>query len=41
VLFAEYNENGELNEDEMGRARGTYGENRNAYSVSVGEPEGK
>jgi hypothetical protein len=36
-----HNENGEPNEDEMDRARSTYGENRNSYSVSVRKPEGK
>ena len=28
-------------EDELGRACGTYGEERNAYGVLVGKPQGK
>jgi hypothetical protein len=39
-MFAKYNCNNEV-EDEMGGACSTNGENRNAYRLLVGKPEGK
>jgi hypothetical protein len=33
--------NDQVKEDEMGRACSTNGENRNAYRILVGKPEGK
>jgi hypothetical protein len=41
ALFAKYNLNHEVKEDEMGRACSTNGEKRNAYTILVGKPEGK
>jgi hypothetical protein len=40
-LFAKYNSNFQVKEDEMGRACSTNGEKRNAYRILVGKPEGK
>jgi hypothetical protein len=40
-LFAKYNQNYQVKEDEMGKACSTNGEKRNAYSVLVGKPEEK
>jgi hypothetical protein len=39
-LFAKYNSNYKV-KDEMGRACSTNGEQRNAYRIFVGKPEGK
>jgi hypothetical protein len=36
-----YNYNDAVKENEMGSACSTYGEERNAYRISVGKPEGK
>jgi hypothetical protein len=33
--------NYQVQEDEMGRACRTHGDNRNAYRILVGKPEGK
>jgi PAS domain-containing protein len=41
ALFARYNENDEIKEDEMGRECSTNGEKRNAYRTLMGKPEGK
>jgi hypothetical protein len=35
VIFAKYNEDDKVREDEMGRACSTYGEKRNSYRVLV------
>jgi hypothetical protein len=40
VLFAEYNQNDQVKEDEV-RACSTNGENMNAYRILAGKPEGK
>jgi hypothetical protein len=40
-VFAKYNYNGQVKEDEMGEACSTNGEKRNAYRILVGKPEGK
>jgi hypothetical protein len=39
-LFARYNYNYQIKEDEMGRACSTNGEKRTAYRILVGNPEG-
>jgi hypothetical protein len=41
VLFAEYNQNDRAKQYNMGKARSTHGEKRNAYKILVGNPEGK
>jgi hypothetical protein len=41
VFFVIYNQNVQVKEDEMGRLSSTYVEDRNAYRISVGKPEGK
>jgi hypothetical protein len=41
VLFAEYNQNDEVKEDEMGRACSMNGAKRNAYRILVEKQEGK
>jgi hypothetical protein len=40
-LFAKYNYNYQVKEDEMGGACITNGANRNVYRILVGKPEGK
>jgi hypothetical protein len=40
-LFAKYNQNDQVKEEEMGRACSTHGEKRNACRVFMGKPEGK
>jgi hypothetical protein len=40
-LFAKYNWNYQVKEDEMGRACRTNGEKTNAYRILVGKPEEK
>jgi hypothetical protein len=41
VLFAKYNQNDQVKEDEMGGACSTNGEKTNACRILVGKPEGK
>jgi hypothetical protein len=41
VLFAKYNQNDRVKENEMGRPCGTHGEKRNVYRILVGNPKGK
>jgi hypothetical protein len=41
VLFAKYNSNDRVKEEEMGRIYRTNGEKRNAYRILVGRPERK
>jgi hypothetical protein len=41
VLFAKYNWNVEVMEDEVGRGYSTNGDRRNAYRFMVGKPEEK
>jgi hypothetical protein len=41
VLFAKYNQNDHVKEDEIGCACSTHGENGNTYRILVGKPEGK
>jgi hypothetical protein len=41
VLFAKYNWNNQVKEDEMGGSCSTNGEKRNKYRLLVGKPEGK
>jgi hypothetical protein len=41
VLFAKYNQNNQVEEDEMGGVCSTNGEKFNAYRLLVGKPEGK
>jgi hypothetical protein len=41
LLLTKRNWNDQAKEDEMGRARSTNGEKRNAYRILVGKPEGK
>jgi hypothetical protein len=41
VLFAKYNENNEVEEDEMGEHAARIGEKRNAYRLLVRKPEVK
>jgi hypothetical protein len=41
VLFAKYNWNNQVKEDEMGEPCSTHGEKRNAYRILVEKPEGK
>jgi hypothetical protein len=36
-----YNENDQVKEDKMGRARSTKGEKRNDYRILLGKPKGK
>ena len=40
VLFNKYYLEDQIEANEMGRVRGTYGRNGNAYSVLVAKPEG-
>jgi hypothetical protein len=40
-LFAKYNQNYQIKEEEMGAAFSTNVEKRNAYRILVGNPEGK
>jgi hypothetical protein len=39
VLLTKYNQRGQIKENEVGGAFGTYGEMTNAYRVSVGKRE--
>jgi hypothetical protein len=41
VLFAKYNYNGQVKEDEVGRVCSTNGGKRNAYRILVGKPGDK
>jgi hypothetical protein len=41
LFFAKNNRNNRVKEGEMGKACSTHGDNRNAYRVLVGRPEGK
>jgi hypothetical protein len=41
VLFAKYNYNTQVKEDEMGRVCSTNEENRNAYKIFIGKAERK
>jgi hypothetical protein len=41
VLFAKYNQNDQVEEDEVGGVCGTNGEKKNAYRLLVGKQEGK
>jgi hypothetical protein len=41
VLFTKYNQNDQVKEDEMGKARSTYGEKRNVNRILKGKSEGK
>jgi hypothetical protein len=40
-MFAKYNYNNQVKEDEMDRAFSTNGEKMNAYRILVEKPEGK
>jgi hypothetical protein len=41
VLFTKYNQNNQVEEDEMGGSCSTNGDKKNAYRLLVENPEGK